>query len=830
MVNKNGLAAVTKLLCLAVLLLIFSPDTSGAAKVSDIRNTRHNLSSSGLGTVKADSETKICVFCHTPHHSEDIPGAPLWNRKLSGATYTPYTSGSLDTIGADQPDGSSKLCLGCHDGTIAIGAVNVLNGEFTDQDPATEDIVMQGVAADKTMPVGAGVQTGFTRDIGINLTNDHPISFTYDTDLATLDGELYDPAVTPHIATRGTGGADPLVPLESDGSGNSKLQCISCHDPHMRDTSYTPPDSAKFLRLNRFQKTSAPLEGNFLPASDIICVACHNKPGWGQSAHGTDLVAIQTYIPAAATLREFPADMKVWEASCLNCHDTHTVQGARRLLREGTDSLDTPKSGGNSAIEQTCFQCHAALGESILADVTTVPNILDDFLLTYHMPITNTEQAAGTEMHDIQDADFFEDQANTGLNNLINRHVECTDCHNPHRVIKNRLFNADPSVPDASGTHAHNAADLVIAGTHTNIISGALAGSIGVEPLYVQSEFTSNPTSFDIKSGYAGINSLDDVDQTYVTREYQICLRCHSNYSYGEAPPDMPELNPAGPGTAYYDPATSILPEYYTNQAMEFQAPFAHQGEGTALGTGAHSNFSTDNHRSWHPVMDVTGRTDLIRGTSAATWVPPWDLGVGTQTMYCTDCHGSSTGNRATVEPDGGEDGKPWGPHGSSIPFLLKGKWDNTQGYDGVDPTKTLCFKCHGRTTYESTDPALTGFSGTAAGVDQNLHSYHNTKMGKTRCVWCHVAVPHGWKNKALMVNLKDVGPEVIVDPPLDCVGGTATPCEIPDSAISLTGYTNHPYYNNAMQKVTTFAVSSSWTDADCGGVAWMTTSCNNPP
>jgi hypothetical protein len=42
----------------------------------------------------------------------------------------------------------------------------------------------------------------------------------------------------------------------------------------------------------------------------------------------------------------------VWKASCLNCHDTHTVQGARRLLREGTDSTAVPKTGGNPALEQ----------------------------------------------------------------------------------------------------------------------------------------------------------------------------------------------------------------------------------------------------------------------------------------------------------------------------------------------------------------------------------------------------------------------------------------------------------------------------------------------
>ena len=41
-----------------------------------------------------------------------------------------------------------------------------------------------------------------------------------------------------------------------------------------------------------------------------------------------------------------------------------------------------------------------------------------------------------------------------------------------------------------------------------------------------------------------------------------------------------------------------------------------------------------------------------------------------------------------------------------------------------------------------------------------NLHAFHTDKIERIRCNWCHVAVPHGWKNKALLVNLNDVGEE----------------------------------------------------------------------
>ncbi|HEY0721226.1 MAG TPA: multiheme c-type cytochrome, partial [Gammaproteobacteria bacterium] len=458
-----------------VALLAIISASAFAAKVSDVTNTKHNLSTApytagtDTRTVKATGESQICVFCHTPHKANAAAKAPLWNRALAGSTYTTYTSESMDATLA-QPDGSSKLCLSCHDGTMALGSVGVLNG----QENAT--IAMSGTDAGN-MPNGAGTATGFTRDLGTDLTNDHPISFTYDSTLATADGELVDPATTTYIKNRTPGATHPDIPLE-----NGKVQCIACHDPHIRDVDMAK--NAKFLRLNRFQEV-APDGGTFSATDDTVCLACHDKDkaGWSGSAHANNAVATQTYTAAAATQRDFDAALPVWKAACLNCHDTHTVQGARRLLREGTDGAtiadpDTGvlvKNGGNPAIEETCYQCHDNGAGAVLSSYTTVPNIKTDFGLAKHMPITSAEQAAGSEVHAIgsgSDAsegtqrgkDFVESPDLLGKSNLNNRHAECTDCHNPHRVIKNRLFNANPATPDAGGTHTHTYTTM-----HTNV-------------------------------------------------------------------------------------------------------------------------------------------------------------------------------------------------------------------------------------------------------------------------------------------------------------------------------------------------------------------------
>lgn len=796
---------------LMLFLSLASLQLLAADRISDIAATRHNLSALGTGTVKATSEGQICVFCHTPHHATNIPAAPLWNRQLSGATYTPYTSNSIDANDiAATPGGSSKLCLSCHDGTVAIGSVNVLDGTS----PAT--ISMQGVEAGR-MPGGAGESTGFTRKLGTNLTNDHPISFTYDSVLANADGELRNPSLEPHIGNRVSGTSPPLVPLE-----DSKVQCISCHDPHIRDTD--PTRNIKFLKLNRFQ-TLAPVGSGFNAQGDILCIACHDKLGqaWADSAHASPISANESYTAEASTLREFPTQAQVWQVSCLNCHDTHAVQGTRRLLREGTDSITSPKSGGNPAIEETCYQCHSDDGGVLTGQggaTFEVPDVKTDFTTGLrHMPITNLDQVAGVETHDISDGNLRESNTLLAGAGNINRHAECTDCHNPHRVVKNRLFNALGAT--TASTHEHAAG-------HTNIASGALRGSWGVEPVYASNTFDPSnlPVSYLIKEGDGGSGASSQVISSHVTREYQICFKCHSDYAYGANPP---QLGDSGGST----PLGTNDMNQYTNQAMEFHAPLSHKGNPSTMDSGASSSYSTNNQRSWHPVKESTGRSALMRNASTTNWLAPWNSSadIGNQTMYCSDCHGSSTAS-GTVEPSGGENGNPWGPHGSNHDFILKGDWN--QG-TGTGQTNDLCFKCHSYTAYATDSGGTSGFGqnkDTSNNFkDTNLHAYHAGKIGNLRCSWCHTAVPHGWKNKALLVNLNDVGPEA------GLVAGTQVRTN------TTVGYTNGPYYLNAMLKVVNFAQSGQWEDVDCGsagapgngevGRDWMRDSsenCANPP
>ena len=137
--------------------------------------------------------------------------------------YTLYSNGTLNAV-PGQPDGVSKLCLSCHDGTVAVDSF--------------------GGVAGATM-IGA---INPAADVTTDLSDDHPISFTFDTALATADGELFDPATDPS----GLGST-----IDADMLFSAKVECASCHDVH-----------------NAAGNVSLLLIDN---AGSALCLTCHDK-------------------------------------------------------------------------------------------------------------------------------------------------------------------------------------------------------------------------------------------------------------------------------------------------------------------------------------------------------------------------------------------------------------------------------------------------------------------------------------------------------------------------------------------------------------------------
>ena len=238
--------------------------------------TKHNLSVSGPGSLRASTEADICIFCHAPHNTTGV--GPLWNHALSAATYTPYSSSTLKaTVG--QPTGASKLCLSCHDGTVALGMVANRSTPIPMQSGAT------------TIP------SGRTR-IGTDLSAHHPVSFTYDPALVTKQGELRDPATL-------------VQEVRLDQSG--QMQCTSCHDPHNNEY------------------------GNFLVkdnTASAMCLDCHTPNQWATSIHATSTA---TWNGSGPNPWPHTSGTTVAANACENCHSPHAASTKRRLLNFSPD-------------------------------------------------------------------------------------------------------------------------------------------------------------------------------------------------------------------------------------------------------------------------------------------------------------------------------------------------------------------------------------------------------------------------------------------------------------------------------------------------------------
>lgn len=199
-----------------------------------IDNLCEGVACTEIGAGGWNAREEICRVCHVPHdHNRNLyTGGLLWNHKLSSQVYTMYSSSTLDGTQSAQPDGIAKLCLGCHDGTVAIDSFDKYAGgaaKFGATEMYPADFLHPGP------------------DQSFSLQGTHPISIVYDS--------AADSNLKPTTNTMGTSGtiADVL-----DGT---KVQCSSCHDVHDQESVA----NTHLLRVS--QKT---------PASGL-CLTCHIK-------------------------------------------------------------------------------------------------------------------------------------------------------------------------------------------------------------------------------------------------------------------------------------------------------------------------------------------------------------------------------------------------------------------------------------------------------------------------------------------------------------------------------------------------------------------------
>ncbi len=324
-----------------------------------IVNSPHDLSARSPNPIRAVDEGRICIFCHAPHNA--APQTPLWNRENPRTHYRVYRSSTTDAR-IDQPSGSSKMCLSCHDGSMALG--NVLSRNVNDPIVVTA----------RTMPPG-------TSDLTNDLSDDHPIGFRYDRALSNIDSQIRPPEIV-----------SPILPL----GAHNEMHCSTCHDPHNNQLG-------DFLRIT--DQMSA------------ICVTCHDRDGWHQSAHALSpkRVSSRTVDP---TLR-LKYD-SVRDNGCMNCHRIHSAPGREQLLRHSGD-------------DDNCLNCH------------------DGSVARFNI----ASEVGKFSAHDSRD--FGRDHDPTESPFTMRRHVVCADCHNPHAAKS----STGPVAAGARGARVRGAIEFV---------------------------------------------------------------------------------------------------------------------------------------------------------------------------------------------------------------------------------------------------------------------------------------------------------------------------------------------------------------------------------
>jgi len=266
-------------------------DYTAGAYANGIMLSRHNLG--GFGRVlKTDDTTQVCVFCHTPHHS-NTSANPLWNRSTANSvSYIGYGTTIAGTV-VNKADlgGATLACLSCHDGVTTFDSlVNapgkggvVPGGDTTKQwrfdmpgfdtnfigaDHFGTSAAPNGLCAachnSASKPLFATGDVVKSLSLDFDLTNDHPVSIPYSAStkasLRPMNTTIANINLSAGLNVGGGGGTSAIITnnlsqnrwaisgfISSSATigsllRNSKVECSSCHDPHFRNLSYDEAD------------------------------------------------------------------------------------------------------------------------------------------------------------------------------------------------------------------------------------------------------------------------------------------------------------------------------------------------------------------------------------------------------------------------------------------------------------------------------------------------------------------------------------------------------------------------------------------------------------
>ncbi|MDH4100697.1 MAG: hypothetical protein OEV28_09020, partial [Nitrospirota bacterium] len=529
-----------------------------------------------------------CRQCHTPHNTKNIflvkeqiktPNSGYRNVDFRSA------DGFADYSFANKAELGTGPCETCHTKTSnGNGSPRYRNtgtgpGDGSHQNaPFTGKCIQCHDHKRGFSPVSPG---------GLTCGTCHPKQWTpMNGDTSTYHMYVQNSDATALVDGLGT---EKKYPSKSQPSQETDhRRCLMCHADMEVFSRNVNPDATSIAYNLRASISVAPVAGDLSTHSNTdfrkdlseggICLSCHRKeqtknnakkkndgttktPPWdvakfGESAHNFTVD------------NSFKADSSSFKANCVKCHNDdlskdyqkseykfglHDTRN-RSMLSNINSNLTYTETSYNSTEEHFCYQCHSKDSEGssdynpngassdakdayrvepMKQMAIKIKNMFESGKKSFHPingkspydSLNGLSSAAGK--HKVDEWMSLPTNVQTAnWNPASSRHVECTDCHNPHAASKEprNLITWRPNQYHPAGSTFSG--NQMVEGSFGGQVGGANKGVWGIEPTFGSSGGT-------IASKYAKLENSENI--------YQLCFKCHTSYAYGtSSKPHMP--------------------------------------------------------------------------------------------------------------------------------------------------------------------------------------------------------------------------------------------------------------------------------------------------